>query len=179
MRAKAVRRLAGHLARIRYRLLLINAIVVAVPLVGISFARMHESQLLAALEADMVHQAELVRALVLAEPDRPLAALEPVLAAAAGDTRTRIRLLDAGGEVRADSHRGGPPEGAERGVPRLLRGRTPDHAAEPPRPLESEDQPAHRREVIDALAGRYGAATRLWTQQDRVYLFSALPIRRV
>jgi two-component system sensor histidine kinase ChvG len=171
-----LRRLAGHLARIRYRLLLVNAIVVAVPLVGISFARMHESQLLAALEADMVHQAELVRAVVLAEPDRPLAALEPVLAAAAGDTRTRIRLLDATGEVRADSHRGGPPEGAERGVPRLLRGRAPDHAAEPPRLLDPDDQPAHRREVQDALAGRYGAATRLWTQQDRVYLFSALPI---
>jgi two-component system sensor histidine kinase ChvG len=173
-----LRRLAGQLARIRTRLLLVNAIVVAVPVVGISFARMHESQLLAALEADMVHQAELVRAVVLAEPDRPLAALEPVLAAAAGDTRTRIRLLDAGGEVRADSHRGGPPEGAERGVPRLLRGRAPDHAAEPPRALEPEDQLAHRREVVDALAGRYGAATRLWTQQDRVYLFSALPIRR-
>jgi two-component system, OmpR family, sensor histidine kinase ChvG len=176
--ARAIRRLAGHLARIRYRLLLVNAIVVAVPLVGISFARMHESQLLAALEADMVHQAELVRAVVLAEPDRPLAALEPLLAAAAGDTRTRIRLLDAHGEVRADSHRGGPPEGAERPVPRLLRGRAPDHAAEPPRPLDPTDQPAHRREVAAALAGRYGAATRMWTKQDRVYLFSALPIRR-
>jgi two-component system, OmpR family, sensor histidine kinase ChvG len=180
--AARLRQLAGHLARIRTRLLLVNAIVVAVPLVGISFARMHESQLLAALEADMVHQAELVRAVVLAEPDRPLAAFEPVLAAAAGDTRTRIRLLDASGDVRADSHRGGPPEGAERPVPRLLRGRTPDHAAPRPRPDDltprPEDQPAHRREVIDALAGRYGAATRLWTQRDRVYLFSALPIRR-
>jgi two-component system sensor histidine kinase ChvG len=33
-----------------------------------------------------------------------------------------------------------------------------------------------RREVQAALAGRYGAATRLWENQDRVYLFSALPI---
>jgi two-component system, OmpR family, sensor histidine kinase ChvG len=176
--AAELRRLAARLARIRTRLLLVNAIVVAVPLVGISFARIHESQLLAAQEADMIHQAAVVRALVLAEPDRPLAAFEPVLAAAAGDTRTRIRLLDAHGEVRADSHRGGPPEGAERPVPRLLGGRAPDHAAEPPRRLDPADQPARRREVIDALAGRYGAATRLWAQQDRVYLFSALPIRR-
>ncbi|HEX3757507.1 MAG TPA: histidine kinase dimerization/phospho-acceptor domain-containing protein, partial [Kofleriaceae bacterium] len=172
-----LRRLAGQLARIRYRLLLVNAIVVAVPVVGISFARMHETQLLAALEADMVHQAALVRAVVLAAPDRPLAALEPVLAAAAGDTRTRIRLLDAHGEVQADSHRGGPPEGAERPVPRLLRGRAPDHAAGPPR-LDPADPPAQRREVIEALAGRYGSATRMWTQQDRVYLFAALPIQR-
>ena len=65
--ASALRRAATHLARIRYRILLINAIVAAVPLVGISFAEMHESQLLAAAEADMIHQAELVRAMVLVD----------------------------------------------------------------------------------------------------------------
>jgi two-component system sensor histidine kinase ChvG len=96
-----LRRLVAHLARIRYRLLLVNAIVAAVPVVGISFAEMHEAQLLAALENDMIHQGELLRAVVLAEPGRPLADFEATLAAAAG-TRTRIRLLDARGEVRAD-----------------------------------------------------------------------------
>ena len=168
------RRVLAHLARIRYRLLLVNVIVAAVPLVGISFAEMHETQLLAALEADMVHQAELVRAVVVAAPDRPLADFEPMLGAAATDTRTRIRLLDAHGAVHADSHRAGPPEGAERPVPHLLRGEAPHHAAGPPRPLD----PTSRREVKAALAGRYGAATRLWGDQDRVYLFSALPLRR-
>jgi two-component system, OmpR family, sensor histidine kinase ChvG len=172
--AGAARRAARETARIRYRILLINAIVAAVPLVGISFAEMHESQLLTAAEADMIHQAELVRAMVLAAPERPLSELEPVLVAAASETRTRIRLLDAHGAVRADSHRGGPPEGAERPVPRLLRGDPPDHTAEPPQPLD----PASRREIRAALDGRYGSATRLWTRQDRVYLFSALPIRR-
>lgn len=170
----AARRLLAHLARIRYRLLLVNAIVAAVPLVGISFAEMHETQLLAALEADMIHQGELVRAVVLAAPDQPLAGFEPMLGAAATDTRTRIRLLDAHGAVRADSHRAGPPEGAERPVPHLLHGEAPHHAAGPPKPLD----PTSRREVQAALAGRYGSATRLWGNQDRVYLFSALPIRR-
>ncbi|HET7501395.1 MAG TPA: ATP-binding protein [Kofleriaceae bacterium] len=170
----ALRRLIAHGARIRYRLLLVNAIVAAVPLVGISFAEMHETQLLGALEADMIHQGELVRAIVLADPDRPLEAFEPVLGAAATDTRTRIRLLDAAGAARADSHRRGPPEGAERPVPHLLGGEAPRHAAGPPRPVD----PAHRREVAAALAGRYGSATRLWGNQDRVYLFSALPIAR-
>ena len=47
--AERGRRALRHLARIRYRLLLINVIVAAVPLVGIVFARMHETQLLAAL----------------------------------------------------------------------------------------------------------------------------------
>src|SRR5678815_1798292 len=99
----ALGRLVAHLARIRYRLLLVNAVVAAVPLVGISFAEMHEAQLLGALESDMIHQGELVRALVLAEPDKPLADFEPLLVAAARYTRTRIRLLDEAGAVRADS----------------------------------------------------------------------------
>jgi two-component system sensor histidine kinase ChvG len=111
---------------------------------------------------------------VLAAADQPLAGFEPMLGAAATDTRTRIRLLDAHGAVRADSHRAGPPEGAERPVPHLLHGEAPHHAAGPPKPLD----PTSRREVKAALAGRYGAATRLWGNQDRVYLFSALPIRR-
>lgn len=169
----AARRAIRALARIRYRLLLINVIVAAVPLIGISFAEMHESQLLAALETDMIHQAELVRASVLTDATGlSLERREPMLAAAARDTRTRIRLLDATGAIRADSHRGGPPEGAERPVPRLIGTDPPAHAPEVPRPVEL----ASRDEIRTALAGRYGSATRLWDNQGRVYLFSALPI---
>ncbi len=144
-----------HLARIRYRLLLINVIVAAVPIVGIVFARMHESQLLAALEADMIHQAQLVRTL------QPRGAPLDVIAR---DTRTRIRVLDPKGVVIADSHNG-PPEAT---------------------PV------ATRPEIVRALAGHYGAATRLWggtgpsgpvasrdydrSSMDLVYLFVAVPI---
>jgi len=166
-------RAARHLARIRYRLLLVNAIVAVVPVLGIVFAEMHEAQLLSALEQDMIHQAQLVRAQVLAEPQLALAAREPMLRVAARDTRTRVRLLDAAGAVAADSHRGGPPEGAEPPVPTFY-GTSRARAPSVPRPLEVAD----RREVKQALAGRYGAATRLWDKQDRVYLFSALPIVR-
>ena len=169
----AARRLVRHLARIRYRLLLINVIVAAVPMVGIAFARMHEAQLLAALEDDMIHQAELVRAMVIADPKGfSLDQRDAVLMTAARSTRTRIRLVDDLGAVRADSHRGGPPEGAERPVPHLLRGKSPTHVAEVPRPVELASRP----EIQAALAGRYGSATRLWGNQDRVYLFAALPI---
>ncbi len=168
----AVKGFARHLARIRYRLLLINLIVAAVPLIGIAFARMHEEQQLDLLEQDMIHQAQLMRSVVLAS-DAPLASHERTLARAARDTRARIRILDATGAVVADSHRSGPPEGAERPVPYLLGGESPTHEAEPPRPI---DPVAERREVKAALAGRYGSATRLWDKQERVYLFSALPI---
>jgi len=160
---------------IRTRLLLVNLVVVAVPLCGIAFARMHERQLLAALERDMIHQAQLLRAALLADPGGlSLAGRGPMLAAAARDTRTRIRLLDATGQVVADSHAGGPPEGAEPPTPELLGGHQPYHVAGPPEPV---DVPA-RPEVAAALAGRYGAATRLWEKQQRVYLFIALPIVR-
>lgn len=134
--------------RIRYRLLLVNVLVVAVPVCGIAFARMHERQLLVALERDMIHQAQLLRAALLADPNGlHLESRGPMLAASARDTRTRIRLLDARGALVADSHPGGPPLAL-----------------------------AERREVRAALGGRYGAATRLWETQERVFLFVALPI---
>ncbi|MCX5747477.1 MAG: HAMP domain-containing protein [Proteobacteria bacterium] len=172
----AARRLVRALARIRTRLLLINVLVCAVPLVGITFAELHECQLLAALERDMIHQAALLRAMLVTDPPVTLGARGVMLAAAARDTRTRIRLLDAHGGVMSDSHRAGPPEGAERAVPTLLgeltASPTPTHAAEVPRLLDLGARP----EVQRALAGHYGAATRLWEAQDRVYLFAALPI---
>ena len=168
----AARRALRHGARIRYRLLLVNVIVAIVPIAGIGFAEMHEAQLLAALERDMIHQAQLVRALVAAEPATPLPARERMLAVAARDTRARIRLLDARGAVVADSHRGGPPEGAEPVAPRLLGPRAAPREPTVPKPLDV----AERREVRAALAGRYGAATRMWDSEDRVFLFSALPI---
>jgi two-component system, OmpR family, sensor histidine kinase ChvG len=170
---RAVLRFGARLARIKYRLLLINVIVAAVPLVGISFARLHEQQLLAALETDMVHQAEIVRAMLTSEPELRLDH-GLLLASAAHDTRTRIRLLDEHGVVVADSHTNGPPEGAESPVPHLLSGEAPTHAAGVPKPVDVVD----RVEVREALAGHYGSATRLWGKQDRVYLFAALPVVR-
>ncbi|MGE0869488.1 MAG: histidine kinase dimerization/phospho-acceptor domain-containing protein [Kofleriaceae bacterium] len=165
----ASRRWVAFATRIRYRLLLINVIVAAVPVVGIGFANMHETQLLAALETDMIHQAQLVRTMI--RDPRGLAELRPALVRAARETRTRIRLLDARAAVVADSHYRGPPEGAEPPVPRIY-GESPGRSAEVPQPVEL----AQRREIQAALAGHYGSATRLWDAQQRVYLFAALPI---
>ena len=138
--------------RIVYRLLIVNALVVAVPVIGMAFARMHERQLLARLEADMVDQGELVRAMVVHDPaGRGLADHAAMLTDAARHTRTRIRLLDAAGAVIADSHAAGPPEGAERTVSALT-GYDRPHRVRAPDPLVVTD----RREVRAALAGRYG-----------------------
>lgn len=170
----ALRAAAVHLLRIRYRLLLVNVLVVAVPLIGVSFARTFEREMLRGLEDDMIHQAQLLRASLRADPGGlRLSQRGPMLAGAARHTRTRIRLLDAAGRVVADSHRHGPPEGAEVPAPTLLGyGSDAYHPPETPKPVDVSS----RREIREALQGRYGAATRLWENRSRVYLFSALPI---
>jgi two-component system sensor histidine kinase ChvG len=166
-------RALAHLARIRYRLLLVNVLVVGVPLGGVALGRIVERELSTALEQDMIHQAQLVRAMVSHDPGGPrLAERGPMLAAAARDTRTRIRLVDAAGKVVADSHAAGPPEGAEVPAVDTLRRTEPYHVAEVPDPVDV----ASRREIQTALAGGYGSATRLWRNQERVYFFSALPV---
>jgi two-component system, OmpR family, sensor histidine kinase ChvG len=136
------------LFRIRHRLLLVNALVVAVPFAGIGFARLYEREMLAALENDMIHQAQLLREVLLSDP-RGLRLDErgPMLARAARHTVTRIRLVDPGGRVVADSH---PGQG--------------------PTDIDS------RRELRSALSGDYGAATR--SQIESAFLFSALPLER-
>ncbi len=127
----------------RYRLLLLNVMIVAVPLAGISFARFHEREVLRAMEDDMIHQAQLLRAALLSGEGRERSTM---LARAARDTGIRIRLVDERGRVVADSA-----------------------------PAASVDL-RDRREIRAALAGRYGAATRI-LEDGRLYLFSALPVQ--
>jgi two-component system, OmpR family, sensor histidine kinase ChvG len=170
-------RLRDEVLRIRYRLLLVNILIVSVPLVGIGFARIYEREALRALEEDMVHQAEVLRQ-VLAKDPAPLATRGPMLVAIARQTRARLRLLDATGAPVADSHEGGPPEGRDEHVPGYPGQRT----ATPPPEVPLANRPAldlpSRPEVRQALAGRYGASTRVWRFEggERVYLFSAVPI---
>lgn len=167
-----------ELARIRWRLVLVNLLIVSVPLLGIGFARFYEREMLRALEDDMIHQAMLVRAMVLTDPAGPsLATRTPLLVAAARDTRMRLRLLDAAGMAVADSHVDGPPEGTVEGETLARLGIAPNPA--PDGHLPNAVHLPGRPEIRRALAGDYGAMTRVWrfSGGTRVYLFSALPIR--
>lgn len=174
--------------RIRTRLLLVNVVIVTVPIVGLAFARFYEREMLAAVEKDMIHQGEVLRAAlrddIEAGPEA-LAARAALLRTIAGETRARIRLVVPPGRVVADSHADGPPEGIERAPslvgPRLSGGPPPDARRDP------EPDVAGRPEIKTALAGHYGAATRIWhwarylagaVEGERVYLFSALPLTR-
>ncbi len=171
--------LRRFLGRIRTRLLLVNLVVLLVPIAGLEFARIYERQLLGALERDMKNQAVLVREVVRRDMKNTTNSSwrrhEALLKAAARQTRTRVRLLDRNGEVVADSHRHGPPEGPEPPVRRViplpfdrdLRVSTgPNWAAVP-----------IRKEVRAALAGKPDSYTRIRARNPSVILFLAEPIR--
>ena len=112
------------LGRIGVRLLIVNLVVLLVPVAGLEFARLYERQLLGALERDMRHQAVLVRRMleVAGASGGPVdeSFHQEVLVRAAVDTRARVRVILRDGDVMLDSHRDGPPEGLEPGVPSLL-----------------------------------------------------------
>jgi two-component system sensor histidine kinase ChvG len=175
---KLLRWFKAQLLRIRSRLLLINTIAVLVPIVGLLWARAYEREALWALERDMRHQAELLRTVAehnLDPSGEPrLELLAPALRTAATRTRTRVRLLDPSGNLVADSHRRGPPEGPEPPIPRVLGATYKPERRHPgstdPGPLDD------RREIRAALRGELGTATRIHERIQRVYLFVALPI---
>jgi two-component system sensor histidine kinase ChvG len=191
-------RLPRWLFRIRTRLLLLNVIIVSVPVLGLGFARFYEREMLAAVETDMIDQAEVLRAMLredTAAGPEALSKRGPMLVAIAVKTRSRIRLVDSSGHVVADSHADGPPEGVEiapafagprmSGMPPKT-GKRKSRAADAGDPPEPDPNVAGRPEIQRALAGKYGATTRVWrwpryegvVEGERVYMFSALPLQR-
>lgn len=161
--------LKRHLGRLHLRLLIVNAVVLLVPVVGLEFARLFESELLRSLERDMRNQAVTVRRFI--EGADPFASgHEARLRLAAKDTRTRVRVLDRERNVRLDSHRFGPPEGEEAPPPRTLG--VPGRGGDGPRwaPL------AQRSEIHAALRGERSAFTRVRAREPSVLLFVAEPV---
>lgn len=183
-------RLLAWFGRIRMRLLLVNLVVLLVPIAGIEAARVYEHQLLGSLERDMRNQAVLVRALVehgWGRGDR-LAEYEPVLEQAARRSRTRVRLIDEAGEVMADSHRNGPPEGPEPPPPEIIPGVRELRSDIEQRgqsgrgwlrrePDERWPLPGKRNEVTKALSGTPASYTRVRAREPSVILFIAEPVR--
>lgn len=99
-------RVGRRLSSILMRLLLINLIVMAVPIAGMWFARLYETQLLNGLERDMIHQAQVLREALLASDDLDLQGRGRMLRRISEHTGLRLRLLGPTGIVLSDS--GGP-----------------------------------------------------------------------
>ncbi|HRI68249.1 MAG TPA: ATP-binding protein [Polyangium sp.] len=172
-----------YISRIRYRLLAVNLLALFVPAIGLEFARIHERELLDALERDMSNQAVLVRAFIEADlrDGKPLEDENHahILTTAAKRTRTRIRIIDEIGQVVVDSHAEGPPEGPEPPPPSML-----PRSREVSQVIESFSDPgikwpdiANRSEVRAALEGNKATYTRVRERKPGVFLFLAEPIR--
>jgi two-component system sensor histidine kinase ChvG len=163
--------------------LAVNLVVLLVPVAGLEFARVYERELLGGLEADMRHQAVVIRDFL----EVPLEAggqldgghVEAVLKKVAEGTRFRTRILDERGDVVADSHRDGPPEGAEVTPPSYLRSISEVESslgsrARSPGPRWSPLP--ERVEVRAALAGNPSAYTRIRERAPSVILFVSEPL---
>ena len=193
-------RLRRLLSRLWIRLLAFNVLLVFVPAAGFLLLDVYERQLLAAQERSMVQQGRILAA-ALAERGalRDVEARE-VLRALEGRVTSRIRVLDEEGNLLADSSVLGPA-GGEREPPtapdvveapgvrrnplyRLgagafqlwdrIAGRPTGGGEGPLGPDDLREMPS----VRTALAGSYGASTRLSPGQRSITLYSAIPIRR-
>jgi len=191
----------SRLSRIGLRLLAFNLLVVFVPVGGIMYLGVYESRLRQAQEAGLVQQA---RVLAAALGDRDTLDGEDVsqlFERLEHRSDARFRVYDTAGAVLADSarqmagtsldDRAKYPGGDDRSVRSrrlyrvglwLIAARDwvlalPDWLRAPVSRStgESSTIPA---EVQAALAGRYGASTRVTPGQRSVTMFSAVPIRR-
>lgn len=177
------RSLRYSLGRLRLRLLLVNLVLVLVPMAGLEFADVYESQLLRSLERDMRNQAVLVRRTLESDLRRDIPLDDPAhertLQEAAQRTRTRIRIIDRRRAIVADSHRQGPPEGPEPYVG-ILGSRSADFFSPNDysrrRNAPRWAAPANRPEVNDAFRGAPSSRTRVRDRHPEVLLFLTEPI---
>ena len=169
--------------RLLVRLFAFNLLLVFVPILGVLYLGTYETQLLRWQERSMVQQGRLVAA-ALAAPEPPTAeGAELLLTNLRQRTESRIRILDADALLLADTSLLGPqrdPEAVaqsaspperevrERWLYRLgalLVGTYQRFVSRPDPVLDvaefyASDKKFSGDEVVSALAGRYGAATR-------------------
>ena len=188
-------------SRIGLRLFAFNLLVVFVPVSGVLYLGLYESRLLQAQEAGLVQQARVLAAALGDRETLDGAQIGQLFARLERRSDARFRVYAADGTLIADSVRqmaGTASDEQGRGASsddRSARSRLlyrfgawiagardwalslPDRLRTPPaRSMpESGTVPA---EVDAALAGRYGAATRVTPGQRSLTMFSAVPIRR-
>jgi two-component system sensor histidine kinase ChvG len=188
------------------RLLLFNIMLLFLPMGSLLYLDTYENQLLSSQENSMIQQGRLLSS-ALGGRDMPAESLaaeaDKILENLAGRVDSRLRVVDAGGNLLADSatitaasgpvrEKAGPePDGGADAGPspnsRLLYRAAvyPVNAVKrllfPPSKYSAGEFYSGRRvllgpEIRAALEGRYGAATRYSGGQVSVNLYSAIPI---
>lgn len=189
-------RVRRALSRIGVRLLAFNVLLVFLPAAGVLFLGTYEQHLLEAQERTMVQEGRLLAAALASAPGFDAATARAILVQLGQRHTARLRVLDRHGRLLADSARLGPraePDGrtSPAATPAPRRSLLYRIGALPFRLLRRLGPPPTRSgadaegspgapggpEVRAALAGRYGAATRVLTD-GTVVLYSAIPIQR-
>ncbi len=200
-------RLLRFLSRIWIRLLAFNVLLVFLPAAGLFYLASYEEELLSSQEDAMAQEGRLLAATLSTTEQGPEGkdpALDgdrarEILLQLNRRSASRLRVLDTAGNVVADTVHRGPRRrpGADREssaepalrdsrVYRLGRWlyRLPETLLRRPESSREElldTDPAEllqRREIIRALEGEYGAASRPTPGQRSLTLHSALPIER-
>jgi two-component system sensor histidine kinase ChvG len=191
-------------SRIGLRLLAFNLLVVFVPVTGVFYLDVYEARLLQAQEREMVQQARVLAAVLGASGSFDPDALTRTFARLERRSEARLRVFDAAGALVADTDRvpgdastmvvtyasepGAPTSVRRRILYRLGAGiaNARDTVTSTLKPLltrtrrqQSMDRAAGTLDGVlhEALAGRYGAASRPTDGQRSLTLYSALPIR--
>ena len=185
-----------HLSRIGLRLLAFNLLLVFLPVGALLYLGIFERQLLAAQERAMVQQARLLSAALSESGPLVPEAARLILRQLDGRTLSRLRVVDTDGEILADTARLGPQRAAPDEPParpfwrraagalllpvRRLLAAPPTlsdtQRADATSPDSASGEPGMLSEVRAALAGRYGAATRVDTDRRTVVLSCAVPV---
>ncbi len=185
-------------SRISLRLLAFNVLLVFLPVGGVLFLDTYERHLLSAQERTMAQEGRLLAAAIEARDQLDRDDAQRILIQLDQRQLARLRVVNSNGVVIADSALLGPrlEPGDELGTNaspasvsersflyrlgslpfRLFRGRTDDSTADDE--TDSSGDLLQRSEILNALEGRYGAATRINPGPRRsVTLHIAIPVR--
>jgi two-component system sensor histidine kinase ChvG len=190
-----LQRLRHSSSRIAFRLLAFNVLLVFLPAAGMLYLGTYEEQLLEAQEQSMVQQGRLLAAALAGRGELTAGEAQGVLQRLGQRLTSRLRVLDVEGRLLADSSLLGPRRepgeapAAEKdrranwlyrvGAGLFFLVSRPFLGPEPGGPVEdfyAAGEPFAGSEVKAALAGRYGAATRVTPGQRSVTLYSAIPV---
>jgi two-component system sensor histidine kinase ChvG len=186
-------------ASLTLRLLLLNLLLVFLPVTGLLLLGPYETQLLVAQESAMVSQGQAIAAALAATGEVSRESARRLLDRLERRGPSRLRVLDREGRLLADSSLLGPRRARRRASdasgqrtrmrplyvlgawPFALWNRItgrPDLAEADPGEYDGTAETLGGSEIEAALAGRYGAVTRISPPPERsVILYSALPVR--
>jgi two-component system, OmpR family, sensor histidine kinase ChvG len=197
------------LTPISLRVLAFNALIVFVPLAGVLSLDTYEKQLLKSLERSLVQQGRVLAAALEGSGPGLKDNAAHLLRRLRQRHDARIRVVDSGGRLLADSaiiarpaedatddtttaaqQGSGAGEPAARAAQETFLYRLASfpvriyrrYLRPPQPPTESDEFYSGARildgpEIVDALAGTYGAETRITAGQQSVTLYSAIPVR--